>query len=285
MRRRGLVMMLAGLMLAALMAWHAPAARAQAVRVAGSTTVRPFAQAAAEAYRRAHPGAMVLVAGGGSGEGLRRLLAGEADVAMASRPVTQAERKKLAAMGATRRVVGLDGVVVVVSDEVFHAGLHALSRAQIQDIWRGRVTNWKQVGGPDRRILTVGRIAGSGTWGVFTHWLWGDGEHARPMVVMESNRYSRNLLTASDQAIGYLPLGWTNEHVHALALATQDGVIHPTAESIRAGRWPMARKLVLWVRPDASVVARDFAEFMASDAARPLLEQAGYLPLKAPLKP
>ncbi len=134
------------------------------------------------------------------------------------------------------------------------------------------------MGGPDRRILTAGRIAGSGTWGVFTRWLWGEGPHARPMVVLESNRYMKNLLAASDQAIGYLPLGWTNERVHALALATKAGVIRPTAARIRAGRWPMARRLTLWLRPDASSSARDFVEFMASDAARPLLERAGYLP-------
>lgn len=264
-------------MLAAV--WPLAHADAQAVHVAGSTTVRPFVAAAAKVWMRQHPEVMVLVRGGGSGAGLALLLEGKVDAAMMSRPPTSAELARLRKAGASRHVVGRDLLVLAVSDEIFHAGVHALSKAQVRGIWEGRIGNWKSLGGPDRPVLTAGRIVGSGTEGVFSAWLWGEEKsHPAPMIPLVSNRYVRNLLEASDQAIAYLPLGWTNERVHPLALKTDRGVL--SAEDAKAGKtdWPMARDLVVWLRKDASSQARAFVEFLLSPEARPLLERAGYLP-------
>jgi len=273
MRRMVLMLLLAAL--AAPQAGHA-----QSIRVAGSTTVKAFMDEAAKAYMLAHPKVQIFVDGGGSGVGAEKIADGEADIGMMSRPAYADEKRRFDKIGAVKRVVGLDGVVAAVSDEVFHSGVTALSRDELFAIWCGKITNWKAVGGSDRRILVVGGIPSNGTAGTFNRWLFGDGKIALPMVTLESNPYVHNLLLASDQAITYLPYGQLDEFVHGLALKTKQGVIEADGQSIRDGRWPMRRELVIWLRKDATPTVRAFADFLTSKEAAPLLQQAGYLAFK-----
>lgn len=146
---------------------------AAAQKIKGSDTVLPVSQEAAETYMAAHPGGRVTVTGGGSGVGISALLDGTTDIAMASRSIKFSERMKLKKGGKQLReaVVAYDALAVVVNPG---NPVTNLTRQQLEDIFRGKVTNWSQVRdavtgkrGEDLKIIVYSRETSSGTYEFF----------------------------------------------------------------------------------------------------------------------
>jgi len=142
------------------------AAKGKQITCSGSTTVLPIAQAAAEAYMDTHPDLNISVRGGGSGVGVAALQNGTVQIANSSRPIKSKEISACKAKGVDPRayVIANDAIAIVV-----HKGnaVQNLSIKQIKDIYTGKITNWKQVGGPSLPIVVVSRDVASGTFEVF----------------------------------------------------------------------------------------------------------------------
>ena len=122
--------------------------------------------------------------------------------------------------------VGEDAVALIVSPDVWQGGVRALSRAQMKEIYEGRVTNWKDVGGPDRRIVFFNKEPGRGTWEVFAHWLYGDAKKAPPVSFREvgANEEARNKVGSTRGAISQLSASWADgKTVFALGLKDDAG--------------------------------------------------------------
>ena len=138
----------------------------QAQRIKGSDTVLPIAQQTAERFMTLNPNARVTVTGGGSGVGISALLDETTDIAMASRGIKFSEKMKAKAAGEELEEipVAYDALAVVVHPS---NPVKQLTRRQLEDIFRGKITNWKQVGGDDRKIVVYSRETSSGTYEFF----------------------------------------------------------------------------------------------------------------------
>ena len=139
---------------------------ANAQRIKGSDTVLPVAQQTAERFMNQHPNARVTVTGGGTGVGISALMDHTTDIAMASRPIKFSEKMKIKGAGeeVDEVIVAYDALAVVVHPS---NPVKQLTRQQLEDIFRGKINNWKQVGGDDRKIVVYSRETSSGTYEFF----------------------------------------------------------------------------------------------------------------------
>lgn len=138
----------------------------QGQRIKGSDTVLPIAQQTAERFMTLNPNARVTVTGGGTGVGISALLDKTTDIAMASRSIKFSEKMKAKAAGEelVEVPIAYDALAVVVHPS---NPVKQLTRKQLEDIFRGKITNWKQVGGDDRKIVVYSRETSSGTYEFF----------------------------------------------------------------------------------------------------------------------
>ena len=154
-------MLITGLMALTLATANA-AGDTKKIVVDGSTTVGPIAKAFAEYYMKAHPAVNITVSESGSGNGAKSLINGACDVADMSR---EAKDKEVAAAKEknrqfTEHVVAMDGIAVAVHPS---NPVGALTKAQVADIYSGKISNWKEVGGPDLKIVIISRDTNSCT--------------------------------------------------------------------------------------------------------------------------
>ncbi len=258
-----------------------PVAGNESIRIVGSSTLLPLVSEAAKLYRQSHPDLEILLSGGGSGVGIAAVLQGSADLGMTSRQPTAEEQAQLETK-AKLLPIAYDGVAVAVSEAVINHGVKALSLPQIAAIYRGQIRNWKQLGGPDARILVIDKEAGRGTRHVFANAVLGN-PHARApgaVIVTGSNNEEQAIIARSDQAIGMLSHAWLTDRVRGLAILVNGVAITPAAENIRNGRYPIRRKLNLIVPIDHSPAVGDFIAFLLSGPGQALVEQVGYIPIR-----
>ncbi len=253
----------------------------ETVRAVGSTTVLPIVAEAAKGYQRHHSEIRITVSGGGSGVGIASILQGSTDLGMSSREPTPEEQARLA--GKAKLVpIARDAVAVVVSKAVAVGGVKALTLDQIAAIYRGRITNWKQVGGPDAKILVIDKEPGRGTRHVFAEVVLGDAQARAPgaTVIAGSNNEVQAIVARSDSAIGMLSNAWLNDRVRSVAVIVDSEPVPPTLENIRSGRYPIRRDLFLLVPQEAKSPVTDFVDFLLSPAGQEIVFQSGYLPVR-----
>lgn len=255
-----------------------PLQAAESLRVVGSTTVLPIVAEAAKQYRQLNPGLTLTVSGGGSGVGVSAVQQGTAEIGMVSRAVTAQEQQRL---GAGFKVVAVarDAVAVAISKAVYEGGVTQLSIAQIAAIYRGEFKNWKEVGGPDARILVIDKEPSRGTRHVFAKVVLGDEQARAPgaTIISGSNNEEQAAIAASNQAIGMLSNAWLNDAVRAVAVGEPGKAVLPTLEHVADGRYPIQRELTILLPRNAGKQAQGFVEFLLSDAGQRIVEQVGYL--------
>jgi len=253
----------------------------QSLHAAGSTTVMPVVSQAATAYHKAHPAITITVSGGGSGVGIASMIQGTAQIGMASRETTPEEQAKLDGR-VDNIVIARDAVAVVVSKAVYLGGVTHLSLAQIADIYRGRINNWKQLGGPDARILAIDKEASRGTRHVFAEAVLGSAHARAPgaSLISGSNNEEQSIVSRSDQAIGMLSNAWLNDRVRGIAVDVDGQSILPDIAHIRDGSYPISRGLHVLLPKDASATARDFVQYLLSSEGQKIVADVGYLPVR-----
>ena len=158
---------------------------AATLKINGSTTVNLPVAEAAEMLRAEQKLDIQVDTQGGSSGGISALGDGLVQIGMASKHLSDADRAKYPKVSFKEIHIGEDAVALVVSRDVWESGLRALTKEQVRDIYEGRVKNWKQVGGPDRRIAFFNKEPGRGTWEVFAHWLYGDPKKAPQVSLPE----------------------------------------------------------------------------------------------------
>ena len=167
----------------------AQAKAADEIVVNGSTTVLPIMQKVSEAYMAANPNVQIALSGGGSGNGIKALLDGLANIAMSSRDIKGSEKELAAKKGINpvRTAVAVDALVPVVNPK---NPINELSLDQLKDIYTGKITNWKELGGADANIVVVSRDTSSGTY-----------ETWEEMVMKKAKVMPKALLQASNGAV------------------------------------------------------------------------------------
>lgn len=246
-----------------------PTPLAGKITVAGSTTMQPLVGKLSELFTQRHPLVQMEVAAGGSVVGIRAVHEGTADIGMASRALTEEEAK-----GINVYTVGLDALAIVVNSE---NPVNELSLQQLQDIYFGKITNWKNLGGEDLEVVPVQREITSGTRGAFDEIVLEKQEASAPKMV--------TVITAGDVAatvaqlkgaIGYVGFGNLESHLKVLAI---DGVT-ASPETIKAGRYRLYRPLSLLTGPLSQPLAQVFIEFVLSYEGEKAIEEFGWIPVK-----
>lgn len=250
----------------------------ETVRIAGSTTVLPLAEGGAEVFNAEQSDYKVTVTGGGTGVGIKNIAEGNSEIAMASREVTDEEREKFGDKY-QENLIGYDGIVIVVSREIYDAGVTSLDKEQVKGIYAGEIDNWEELGGPDEEILAVGREQGSGTRDTFNEEIMGDKSAETPGVgtVEGSNAGVKTVLTGSEQAIGYL--GYSYVQDDSIGAISLDGV-EPTTENIKDGSYELARKLYFYTYDEATAGAQAYIDFMLGTKGQEIAEEYGFIPLR-----
>jgi len=255
------------------------------IHVGGSSTVLPIVTVAAEQFHREHPDIRITVSTGGSGVGIDGAGSGRLDIGMASRGINRREAERHGGAGLQVHVVARDAVACVISSEVFRAGGRSLSRQQIRDIYLGRITNWKEVGGPDRPIVVIDKEPHRGTRHVFMQFVFGDSKARAPgaRLVTGSNNEEQAKIAQSNAAIGMLSLAWLNEDVAGVGIVIDGRTIEPTVENVKNGSFPIARDLNLITQGAPAGAVRQFIDYLLGPEGQTIVQEAGYIPVTGPV--
>ena len=258
---------------------------AAALKVNGSTTVNIVAAEAAENLRAESKMEIQVDTQGGSSGGISGIGDGSIDVGMASKPVSADDRKKYPKVSFVETQIGEDAVALVVSADVYSHGVKSLTKQQLKDLYESKITNWKEVGGPDRRVVFFNKEPGRGTWEVFAHWLYGDPKNAPEVSHPEvgGNEETRTKVISTKGAISQLSSSWAegNARIKALGLRLEDGtVVSPTAANIANRTYPMARPLFFITNGPPAGDAKKYIDYVLSPRGQELVKKHGYLRLQ-----
>jgi len=250
-------------------------ASAHDVKVSGSSTVMPLAEAAAEEFNLLQRDYVVMVSAGGTGAGILGIAERKNDIAMASREVTEGERQRFG-NSFKEFLIGQDGISLAVSDEVYQAGVKGLSRQQVKDIYYGNITNWKEVGGPDADIYVISREQGSGTRDNFNEVVFGSKEAETPGVntVANGGAEVKTAISGSDKALGYLGFNYLGNGVAGIAF---NGVL-PTYDNIKLDLYELHRHLYFYTSTEPSAGAKAFIDFVRGPQGQKIAEDEGFIP-------
>ena len=255
---------------------HLSPTSAKDVTISGSSTVMPLAEAAAEVFNLEQHQYVVSVTAGGTGAGILGIAERKYDIAMASRALAEDEKQRF---GSNFREfkIGQDGISLAVSEKIYQAGVKSLSREQIQKIYSGNITNWKQVGGPDEDIYVISREEGSGTRDDFNEAVLGNRKAETPGVdtVANSGAEVKTAISGSSNAIGYLGFNYLGGGVRAIAF---DG-IPPSYENIKLDIYELKRQLYFYTFGDPTPGAKAFIDFVQGPEGQKIAAEEGFIPI------
>jgi phosphate transport system substrate-binding protein len=264
------------LALAAIGLVPAVSTAADSIVIDGSTTVGPIAKAFAEYYMSLNPDVNITVSESGSGNGAKSLINGVCDVADMSRFMKDKEFKAAveAGIAPVAHVVALDGLPILVHPS---NPVRGLTVAQVRDIYMGNITNWKQVGGPDKEIVVVSRDTNSGTYETFEKLVMKKERIADGTEYVGSNGAVRQRVQSTPAAIGYAGLGFVDRTVKALEI---DGVA-PSAGTVITGEYPIARPLYMFTNgyPKLGTHLYRFVTLHLSEKGQEIVESIGFIPV------
>jgi phosphate transport system substrate-binding protein len=247
--------------------------------IKGSDTMVILAQNWAQAFMDANPGKVLQISGGGSGTGMAALINGTADLANASRPIKEKERKQLTkrrGVEAQEFRVALDSLAVYVPAA---NAIEALTIAQLKKIFRGETTNWKEVGGEDRAIVLYSRENNSGTYAYFKEHVLDNEDFAATAQTLPGTAAVINAVSKDAGGIGYGGIAYS-EGVRTVKVAPADGdPVEPTMANATSGKYPLSRFLNIYSAGEPSGIAKEYLDFVLSPKGQEVVEGVGYYPL------
>ena len=249
---------------------------ADSIQIEGSTTVGPIADAFAETFKSTYPNLDITVKKTGSGNGAAALVEGRCDIAIMSRFMKDKEFKAAVEKGIypVVHVVAMDGVCVVVHPS---NPVKGLSTEKIRDIYMGKITNWKELGGSDQAIVAVSRDTSSGTYETFEELIMEKKDMASNVEYVNSNPQAHSRVSSTEGAIAYVGLGFLDRKVKAIEV---DGVM-PSRSTIASGTYPVARPLYLFTNgyPKLGSMTHKFCSFYLSETGQEIIEAKGFVPV------
>lgn len=257
------------------------ALQSNAQRIKGSDTLLPISQETAEIFLAEHPEQRVTVTGGGSGVGISALMDHTTDIAMASRPIKFSEKMKLkAAKQAVEEViVAYDALAVIVNQA---NPVSKLTRQQLEDIFRGKITNWKQLGGPDMKIIVYSRETSSGTYEFFKESALKNKNYMSSSLSMPATGAVIQSVSQTKGAIGYVGLAYLSPRVKPLAISYDNGrhYVLPTLENGKKKLYPVVRPLYYYYNVANKEKVTPFIDYVLSEKGQNIIKNGGYIPVK-----
>jgi phosphate transport system substrate-binding protein len=257
------------------------------IQIKGSDTMVNLGQAWAEKYMEENPGAFVAVTGGGSGTGLSSLISGTCDIAMSSRNIKSKEIDLAKAKGINpyEIKVGLDGLAVVVNPQ---NPVSKLTVQQLADIFTGKITNWKDVGGKDLKIVILSREVNSGTHVYFKEHVLRKGdasgkeEFAPSALMLSSSQAIADEVAGNSSAIGYYGMGYVSLKQKEISVAKDDKseFVKPIIENVISGKYPISRPLFLYSNGEPKDAVKKFVDYTLSKEGQEIVLKTDFVPIK-----
>ena len=257
-------------------------AQAQKVtcKVKGSDTVLPLSQKEAESFMKKSAGSSITVVGGGSGVGFSALIGGNTDIAQASRSIKMDEKMKLKDAGKAYKetTIAYDALSVIVNPS---NKISQLTREQLEGIFTGKLTNWKEVGGDDLKIIVYSRESSSGTFEFFKEHVMNKKNYAATALLMPATGAIVQSVSQTAGAIGYIGLAYSDKSVKSLKVSF-DGktFIEPSMETAKNKTYPITRPLFYYYLTTSEAQVKPYVDFVLSAEGQKIVEQEGYVPLK-----
>ncbi|MBC2704732.1 phosphate ABC transporter substrate-binding protein [Desulfobacula sp.] len=241
----------------------------QVLRISGGTAHIPVMKEAAKRIMTFNPDIRITIAGGGSGAGIKQVGEGLVDIGNSGRKATEAEINKY---GLKMIKWAIDGVAAVVNPKNL---VKTLTRQQLQDIFSGKIANWKELGGNDKPINVYTRDKASGTRSIFWKKALEKKDITSRANVVVSNGAMKTAVNNDPYSIGYVSVGFINDSVFAIVL---DGV-KPTMDSVKQGQYTVARGLYSNTKGDVKGLAKKFIDYLLGPEGQKIALEKGFIPV------
>ncbi len=238
------------------------------IEIVGSTTVVPLVEKLRETFIQKYPNITVNVGAGGSVVGIEAVQDGRTDIGMSSRRLRREEILE----GMQLHPIALDVLAIIVHPS---NPIEGMTKEQLQGIFKGEITNWKEVGGKDMPILPVLREITSGTRGAFDDVALDGQEPTTNANVQITASEVEAKVASTENAIGYIGFGHIVEN--EIKVITINGVA-PSPETAKDGSYPLLRPLLLLTGPLSRDTAKVFIDFALSPEGQQIVEEDGWVP-------
>jgi len=249
-------------------------------KIKGSDTCLPLSQKFAEVYGKKFPGSGISVVGGGSGVGLAALLSNTTDIAQSSRKMKMDEKLKMQEAGKKVKevIIAYDALAVVVNPD---NKISQLTREQLESIFTGKVTNWKQVGGQDLKIIVYSRETSSGTYEFFKEHVMNKKNFVSSALLMAATGAVVQSVSQTKGAIGYVGIAYLEKDIKALKVSYDKGktFVTPNVENAMSRKYPITRPLYYYMTGAATAKVTPLLNFILSSEGQKIVLAEGYVPL------
>jgi phosphate transport system substrate-binding protein len=260
---------------------------AKDVTVKGSDTLVILAGRWAEVFMKTHPGKTVQVTGGGSGTGLAALIGGSCEIASSSRQIKAQEISLAQKKGVEPKEfkVALDGLAVVVNP---NNPVSKLTLDQLAGIFTGKITNWKEVGGSDAKIVVLSREVNSGTHVYFKEHVLrkndakSQEEFSADALLLSSSQAIADEVKQNQDAIGYYGMGYIGKDHKAIDVAkdSSSAYVSPTTANVISGAYPISRPLYIYVNGEPKGAVKDFLDYILSADGQAIVSKVDFVPIQ-----
>jgi phosphate transport system substrate-binding protein len=230
----------------------------------GSTTVQPLAEKLAGNFTANNPEVKIVIQGGGTAVGIKAANDGTVDIGAASRELTASDPTLV------KHLLARDGIAIIVPPS---NPITNLTKDQVIAIFSGNITNWSQVGGPNKGIDVVAREEGSGTRTAFQDLVMGTALIRADAILQSSNGALKIAVSGDPQAVGFLSLGYLDSSVKALEM---NGV-PATEENAKNGTYPVVRPLYFLTKQQPTGIVKDFIDFCTGPDGQKVVAEEGYI--------
>jgi phosphate transport system substrate-binding protein len=263
----------------ATLVWTCAVTAAEPILISGSDTQVHLVSKLAEEFMAETAGTEVIVKGGGSSAGVSALLEAQCDIANSSRLMKPGETRLAVErkLYPRRVVIAMDGLSVIT-----HADnpVRELVKSQVGAVYRGDITNWKKLGGPDQPITLYGRKPESGTFAFFREYVV-QGDYSGEMQPLDGNDQIVEAILADPSGIGYVGIAYAKGRgginiIHIAARLGAEYVSPLDPEAVKSGKYPIVRPLYQYTAAKPGEAVRKFLEFELSERGQKLVDDEGF---------
>lgn len=241
------------------------------VTAVGSSALQPLAEKAAQMFMDKNKDANIQVQGGGSGTGLKQVSEGGADIGNSD--VYAAEKlPEDKAKALVDHKVCVVGFATVVNPKI---KVDNLTKQQLIDIFSGKITNWKDVGGDDMKVVIINRPSSSGTRATFKKYALDGAEEAEGKALTEDQSGTvKKAVAETDGAISYLALSYIDKTVKTLKYEGVEAIV----ENITSGKYPIWSYEHMYTKGKPTGAVKAFIDYMTSSDFTSSISEMGYIP-------
>jgi phosphate transport system substrate-binding protein len=251
------------------------------ITVKGSDTMVILAQRWAEIYMSKHPDVVVQVTGGGSGVGIAALINGTTDICNASRPMKNSERDKLKTRYNSLGVeikTAKDGLSIYLNNT---NSVKELTLEQIKNIYTGKTKNWKELGGPNAKIIVYGRENSSGTYIYLKDFVLEGADYTPSMQTLPGTAAVVNAVSKDKFGIGYGGAAYAKGIKYAkIKKDANTPGYEPTLANIKSGLYPITRYLYMYIKNRPTGALKEYIDWILSSDGQSIVTKVGYFPIK-----